>query len=270
MKIAITGSNGYLGRHIVNEALERGHEVVSIDRDNSSVDIFDTQQNMFDALEQPDVLLHLAWRDGFKHNSDAHMGDLSSHYNFLENFMANGGRRVAVMGSMHEIGYWEGAIDENTPCNPLSHYGIAKNALRQSAQLLAAEHDAQLYWLRGFYIYGDDAGGNSIFSKIVQAVSEDKKEFPFTTGKNKYDFLPIEEFARRAIAAVTQDEITGVINICSGKPVSLAEQVEDYIKSNNYDIALKYGAFPDRPYDSPCVYGDDTKITQILENETTR
>ena len=31
------------------------------------------------------------------------------------------------MGSMHEIGYWEGAIDENTPCNPMSMYGIAKD-----------------------------------------------------------------------------------------------------------------------------------------------
>ena len=35
------------------------------------------------------------------------------------------------MGTMHEIGYWEGAIDENTPCNPLSMYGIAKDALRR-------------------------------------------------------------------------------------------------------------------------------------------
>ena len=38
---------------------------------------------------------------------------------------------VSVMGSMHEIGRWEGAVDENTPANPLSNYGVAKNALRQ-------------------------------------------------------------------------------------------------------------------------------------------
>lgn len=30
------------------------------------------------------------------------------------------------MGSMHEVGYWEGAIDENTPTHPSSYYGIAK------------------------------------------------------------------------------------------------------------------------------------------------
>ena len=92
------------------------------------------------------------------------------------------------MGSMHEIGYWEGAIDENTPCNPLSQYGIAKNALRKSLELYCESHNCKFQWLRGFYIFGDDSFGNSIFCKIRQAVDEGKETFPFTTGKNKYDF----------------------------------------------------------------------------------
>ena len=36
------------------------------------------------------------------------------------------------------------------------------------------------------------------------------------------------------------------------------------IKENNLDIKLEYGAFPDRPYDSPGVWGDATKIQKIL------
>mgnify|MGYP004427860353 FL=1 len=63
---------------------------------------------------------------------------------------------------------------------------------------------------------------------------------------------------------MSQTEITGIINVCSGKPVTLAERVEQYIKENNLDIQLDYGAYPDRPYDSPIVYGDTTKIRQIL------
>ena len=40
--------------------------------------------------------------------------------------------------------------------------------------------------------------------------------------------------------------------------------MEWYIKDHNWDIKLEYGAFPDRPYDSPGVWGDATKIERIM------
>lgn len=266
MKIAVTGARGYLGRYIVEEAKKQGHDVIEIDRGDDSVDIFSEQKDMFTALQRPDVLLHLAWRDGFKHDSPEHMRNLSHHVEFIRNYLESGGRRIAVMGSMHEVGYWEGAIHEDTPCNPLSQYGVAKNALRQSTMLLAKEYNAQFYWLRGFYIYSNDPNGNSIFSKIAQAESDGKQYFPFTLGKNKYDFLHVDEFARRVISTIVQDDVLGIINICSGEPISLAEQVEKYIQDNHYRIKLQYGAFPDRPYDSPGIWGDSSKIQKILNS----
>ena len=57
----------------------------------------------------------------------------------------------------------------------------------------------------------------------------------------------------------------GVINICSGHPEKLADRVERFIKENGYKIKLKYGAFPDRPYDSKAVWGDSRRIDCILE-----
>ena len=165
---------------------------------------------------------------------------------------------------MHEVGYWEGAIDENSPCNPASLYGISKNALRQITTLLTTKHGATMQWLRGYYIVGDDAHGSSIFSKLLAAAQEGKKTFPFTTGKNLYDFISIQGLAYQIAAAVSQDEVDGIINICSGEPMSLADRVEAYIRENDLDITLEYGAFPDRPYDSPGVWGDATKIRKIL------
>ena len=44
----------------------------------------------------------------------------------------------------------------------------------------------------------------------------------------------------------------------------MKEKVEEFIKENNLHIKLKYGAYPDRPYDSKIIYGDNTKITSIL------
>ncbi len=273
MKILVTGASGYIGRHVVAEALARGHQVSTVDRSQRAlsegverldVDLFLADPTIYQKLGSPDVLIHLAWRDGFIHNSPEHMKNLSSHVEFLRNYVKGGGKNVAVMGTMHEVGYWDGAIDENTPCNPLSQYGIAKNALRQSLMLATSELEYNLYWLRAFYIFGDDKYGSSIFSKITHAAEEGKKIFPFTTGKNKYDFISIDELAQQIVAAVTQSDVAGIINVCSGKPVSLAEQVEWFIRERGYDIKLEYGAFPDRPYDSPKVWGDNAKIQQIL------
>lgn len=274
--ILLTGSNGYIGRHVAQVLQYMGAKVVAIDRSvdetvnadkHIAVDIFESVENVIDRLEFiPDACLHLAWRDGFNHNSLAHMQDLSGHFDFLTGLVESGVKQIAVMGSMHEVGYWEGVINENTPCNPQSLYGVAKNALRQSLGLAFVKEDVIFQWIRGYYIYGDDEKAQSIFGKLLRAAREGRKSFPFTTGKNKYDFLPIEEFVHQIACVVMQDEISGIINCCSGAPVSLAERIEGFIKENDLDIVLDYGAFPDRPYDSPGVWGDATKINMILSN----
>lgn len=45
---------------------------------------------------------------------------------------------------------------------------------------------------------------------------------------------------------------------------ALKDKVEAFIKEKGLPIKLKYGAFPDRPYDSKIIYGDSTKINKIL------
>lgn len=275
MKVLITGAGGYIGKHVVKAFLNEGHEVLAADYNHKGIDerariveepIFGNKKNVYELMGKPDVLVHLAWRDGFIHNSETHMMDLSSHMTFLKNMIDGGLKYLSVMGSMHEVGYWEGAIDENTPCKPLTMYGIAKNALRQAVLLYTENKDIAVHWLRAFYIYGDDSRGSSIFAKLLQAVEDGKKEFPFTTGKNKYDFLHIEELSKQIMYASIQNEINGTINICSGKEISLADKVEGYIKDNHLNITLKYGAYPDRAYDSPGIWGDAAKIKRIMEN----
>lgn len=275
MKVLVTGANGYIGRHVVSYLLDSGHEVIACDLRITDVDsrasiiednLFGDVTNIFERLGSPDECIHLAWRDGFVHNSPYHIGDLSSHYKFLTAMIDGGLKHLAIMGTMHEVGYWEGAINENTPCNPMSMYGVAKNALRQAMMLYCKDKDCKLYWLRAYYILGDDSRNHSIFAKLLQADKEGKALFPFTTGKTKYDFISVEELAKQIAIASTQEKITGIINCCSGNPVSLADRVEQYIKDNHLSIKLDYGKYPDRPYDSPIIYGDATKIQTILSN----
>lgn len=275
MKILVTGANGYLGKGIVKQLLDDGMEVVATDFDNNSIDnraivkcvnLFEVE-NPFEYFEKPDIVLHLAWRDGFVHKSLNHIIDLPNHYIFLYRCIEGGVKQVSILGSMHEIGFFEGSINENTPTNPQSLYGISKDALRKMIELKCKECNTVFQWLRGFYIVGNTERGSSIFSKIVQASLNGDKVFPFTMGLNQFDFLDYDIFCKFVADTVEQNEINGIINICSGRPEKLADRVEKFIKENNYDIKLQYGVFPDRPYDSKAIWGDDFKIKMIERNK---
>ena len=206
------------------------------------------------------------WRDGFRHNASSHMKDLSSHVVFLNNLAKGGLPMLTVMGTMHEVGYWEGPITADTPCAPQSQYGIAKNALRQSLLLSLPDTGCLLHWLRAYYITGDEAHGSSIFAKITQAELDGKETFPFTSGQNRYDFIDVDRLAQMIVAASVQDQVNGIINVCTGQPRTLADRVEQFLRDKHYKIRLDYGAYPDRPYDSPGVWGDPARINEILRS----
>ena len=273
MNILITGANGYLGQGIVKKLLDDGHKVIAASRSMMYVDkravqvagnIFDFD-DPYNAYGRPDVMLHLAWRNGFVHNDKSHLDDLPKHYVFIEKMVNSGLQHLAVMGSMHEIGFFEGSIKAETPANPQSLYGIAKNSLREAVEILAQKNNVPLQWLRGYYIVGNTEHGCSIFSKIVQAEKKGQKTFPFTSGLNQWDFLDYDEFCKQVAMVIEQREYNGVINICHGRPEKLSERVERFISENHYKIKLAYGTFPDRPYDSKAVWGDDTIIREIMK-----
>lgn len=271
MKILVTGANGYLGKGIVKQLLDDGHDVVATDIDSNFIDkrseikccdLFSVA-DPFTFFGKPDILLHLAWRDGFVHGSDRHIQDLCNHFEFIRRMISSGIKQIAILGSMHEIGFYEGSINEDTCCNPQSKYGIAKNALRQLIELEIKGKSIVFQWLRGFYIVGNSVDGSSIFSKLIRAAKNGQTKFPFTLGLNQFDFLDYEEFCEDVALTIEQSEVTGIINICSGRPEKLADRVERFIKENNLSIELDYGAFPDRPYDSKAIWGDDSKISKI-------
>lgn len=277
-RVLVTGAGGYVGRHVVTSLLDRGHEVIATVRPGSrsdvdaraevvAVDILDPAFDVRTIAETPvDGVVHLAWQDGFAHNAASHMLQLSSHFRFLEAVTDWGVKRLAVLGTMHEVGYWEGAIDADTPTNPLSLYGIAKDALRRSSFVHLAPR-VPLQWLRCYYILGDDRSNQSIFTRILNAVDDGKTTFPFTTGRNKYDFIDVGDLGDQIAVVSARADVTGIINCASGVPMTLADRVEAFIADNELPITLEYGAFPDRPYDSPGVWGDATQILALMNED---
>lgn len=276
--VVITGAGGYVGRHVVAAVADLGHEAVAVVRKQREGDI-DPRARVVEAdvLEEGVDLLgvagvdagstaavvHLAWQDGFIHNAHSHMLHLSRHYELLTGLADAGVTRIAALGTMHEIGYWEGAVTADTPTNPLSLYGIAKDALRRSTTISIGDR-VEYAWLRAYYILGDDRRNRSIFAKLLEAADRGDTVFPFTTGKTLYDFIDVAELGRQIAVAATTPSVTGVLNVSSGVPESLASRVERFIDENSLGIALEYGAFPDRPYDSPGTWGEASEISALM------
>lgn len=270
MKIAVTGSDGYIAKGVIERLLAIGHTVEAFGLAPCGVDHPCLQEWIGDVFEHdflgepPDILLHLAWRDGFNHNALSHLEDLPKHYALLIRAIEAGVPRVAVMGTMHEVGYHEGAVREDTPCWPTTPYGVAKNALRQLACELCRQKGIKLQWMRGFYLVSADGRGSSIFAKLVQADRDGQLELPFTSGRCRYDFLSYDDFCDQVVAILEQDEVCGIINVCSGEAIALGDYIERFIYDNELKVRLGYGKYPDRPYDSPAIWGDNAKIKAVL------
>ena len=149
----------------------------------------------------------------------------------------------------------------------LNVYSKTKNLYAQALGWYCASDSAlSVLNIKLENFYGPDEPGDRFIPSTIAKLLKDQ-DIPLTEGRQVRDFIHIDELAKQIAICSLQDKVLGIINCCSGKPVSLAEQIEWYIAHNKLAITLEYGKYPDRPYDSPCVYGDNKKILEILRSQ---
>lgn len=281
MRVLVTGSTGFIGSHVVEYLLKNGCGVIATSHNKENAknkswyhqveyvtyDFSDNcnEINTFEFFKKPDVLIHLAWSGLPNFTSMIHIdNNLFQHYNFLKNYIDNGGTQITCIGTCLEYGMKEGMLREDMTANPTCAYAIAKDCLRKFLEEIQKIKPYTLQWVRLFYTYGTGQNLKAILPQLDLAVKNKDDKFNMSGGEQLRDYLPVEDIAKYICKIALQNKITGIINCSSNKPISVRKLVENYITEKKYSIHLNLGYFPYPNYEPMAFWGDNSKIKTIL------
>lgn len=278
MKIAVTGASGFIGRHVLAELSKHQDEIITVIRDRSRVeglgfthrvvemDIAESGKDSYDRLGRPDVLVHLAWEGLPNYTSLHHFAtELPRQFQFLKNLVEAGLPSMFVTGTCFEYGRQSGPLSENMTTLPDNPYGYAKDSLRRQLEFLQASKPFHLTWARLFYMYGEGQPKGSLYSQLKEAVSRGDRIFNMSGGEQLRDYLPVEEVAQHISQLARFKKSMGIINICSGQPVSVRKLVERWIVEKGWVIDLNLGHYPYPEYEPMAFWGDRGRLNLFRE-----
>ena len=278
MKVLVTGATGFVGRHVVASLLERGHEVTAVGRDAGKLERMpwgkrvrfvacDLHRDFTPVVERAgelDALVHLAWPGLPNYKDFFHLEEnLPADLRFLRAMVEAGLARITVAGTCLEYGLQEGALAEDAPTSPGTPYGLAKDTLRKSLELLARSKPFRLQWVRLFYMYGEGQNPRSLLAQLDSAIAERRAEFDMSPGDQQRDYLPIESVAENFAKLVEHPECEGVVNCCSGKPVSVIELVERRLRERGAAMRLNRGRYAYPDYEPRAFWGVPAKLAKL-------
>ncbi len=279
MKVAVTGATGFIGQHVLTELAKYSVEVIAITRQlpgdflqfpQVKVVQFDLQNASSDTVNRigkPDVLIHLAWGGLPNFRSLHHFEqELPMNYHFLQKMIRSGLQTLLVAGTCFEYGMQSGPLNESMETHPNNPYGFAKDVLRRQLEYFRADNPFSLIWGRLFYLYGDGQAENSLLPQLRRAVERGDEVFNMSGGEQLRDYLSVTDVARCIVSLALQAKDIGVVNVCSGKPVSVRKQVENWITENDWQIKLNLGHYPYPKYEPMAFWGDSYKINHYMES----
>ncbi len=278
MKIAVTGANGFVGRHVL-AALAKHDDVEIIASSRAaaaapalpdsvryvSMDLSTPPPDPYAVLGRPDALVHLAWGGLPNYRSLHHFeSELPRQYRFLRSLIDGGLPSLLVTGTCYEYGMACGELTENLRPSPVNPYGYAKAALLEMLQYLKAHKPFALTWARLFYMYGEGQAPTSLYSLLSAAVRRGDASFPMSSGDQLRDYLPVEGVARLLTNVAVDHSGSGILNICSGVPISVRGLVEQLVAQHCSPIVLDRGKYAVPDYEPMAFWGSTKRLNRLL------
>lgn len=187
MKVLITGATGFVGSHVVDVLLERGHEVFFIARSTSNMRWLDgksvtrVEGSLFDvdslshAVTGMDALIHVAGLTAAKNEAEFRRGNLDATQNLIDAIRAYnpGLQRFVHTSSLTVCGpapsLEQPRTEDQEDLRPLTAYGRTKKLAEDAVR---AAHDIPWTIVRPPAVYGPrDAAILSFFQAVHKGLA---------------------------------------------------------------------------------------------------
>ena len=249
MKYLVTGGAGFIGSNLVDELVNKGHEVVIIDNEsaesnsefywNKNAKKYLNDINDFSSLnsifseEKPDMVFHLAAEARIQPTiNEPHKACLTNFVgtcNVLQASRENGVKRVIYSSTSSAYGLKnKPPLNEEMPKDCLNPYSVSKTAGEELCKVYYKIYGLETVILRYFNVYGNREPIKGPYAPVVGLFIRQKKEGkPFTVvgdGQQTRDFTHIDDVvAANVLSATTENEkaFGEIFNIGTGESHSI-------------------------------------------------
>jgi len=222
-RIAVTGSNGFIGRHLCRALIAENMDVIPLTRERVNLD-FETP-----SFEGADHVVHLAalsyvpesWKDPTSFYQTNVMGTVH---------VLEAAQRFEVPVT-HISSYIYGQpeylpIDEDHPVKAENPYMQSKILAEQACEFYKKNFNLQVCIMRPFNLYGKGQRSNFLIPLIVSQVLDDKKEsISLESLTPKRDFVHISDLVQAILLNIKKPS-NYIFNIASGQSYSVLEVTE--------------------------------------------
>lgn len=271
MKTAlVTGSDGFIGRHICNALIEQDWRITGIDL-KSGIDC----RRVFQFDQHYDLVVHCAAIVGGRATIEGQpmkvATDLAIDSDFFQFVMRTRPRQAIYFSSSAAYpikmqaadNNYRGALQESfinldDPEMPDAVYGWVKLTGEQMASYAnAAGANVQVF--RPFSGYGTDQDLDYPFPSFIQRAHDKVETFDiWGTGEQVRDWVHVDDVVGAVLAVMQEPTQVGPINIATGIPTSFYE-LADLVMSLAGRMA-PIQVHPDKPSGVHYRVGDPTKM----------
>ena len=270
MNIVITGSTGYIANNFLK--IFNHSNIIKTSLLITNDNYYEKNQQLMVIKKKNiiiDKLILFGWGNLNNYNSLEHTNIiLQNNLKFIE-YMINhfNIKEIIGIGTCLEYGNIEGSILENQYCNPTTEYGKGKLLMLNYLGGICGKRDIKFKWARLFYNYGKYQNKDTLFTQLNKSIKDNKSFFQMSMGNQKRDYLPVERVVFGIKNLILCENIEGVVNICSGKSISVYDLVKKYLKSNNYVIKIIRGKVKIPEYEAFDFWGSDNLYLNQINSE---
>ena len=272
--IHIIGASGFIGGSILKHAKHRKDIIFYTSNqlllNNEKIKFFSIKdKKSWDniSLNKEDKVLFLSWRHLPNYNDKIHISEnLIESLSFLNHIISKRFSKLIISGTCYEYGLQTGKLSEDIEGKSLNCYANAKNCLRKLINPICEIEGVELAWLRIFYPYGIEQNPNSLYPSLLKAIEKGDKFFPTSPADQVRDFISVEAVVNAILSIIDNNDAKGIINIGSGKPITIKDFLEAIIKERKSDIKLKLNVYKRRNDEPFSFWADTSKLNKFLNS----